>query len=265
MSRKHAIVTFPQRQIQLATRENNNRCKTHFSSSSLCPSQPAGWKYRHCGALCQLKRQMGKGEGFRATRCGGPGSSFSLYPPWASILNTFTNPAFTYRNVSAGRVCANTCKQRLRPEKGLSELFPLYTSLYKMLGWAKPCEGVFVSGSSVASPQAHWSMAPALAGQRGLHWGVSSFWWSHSKTLAEKFENRADAPWHFPRTSSWLLVNLHLRRFLRCCLGLVLWNYNRSLLVSLQHLSICRHPSLLLQAQLSISVKFTSSHVSVAP
>lgn len=117
MSWTHAIVTFPQRQIQRATRENNSHCKTHhFSSSSLCPSQPAGWKHRHYRVLCQLKKQMGKGEGFRATRHRSSGSSFSLYSLWASILNTFINLDFTYGNMSAEKVSANTRKQHLRPE-----------------------------------------------------------------------------------------------------------------------------------------------------
>lgn len=142
MSWKHAIVTFPQRQIQLAARENNNRCETHHfsSSSSLCPSQPAGWKHGHCRALCQVKRQMGKGEGFRATRHGGPGSSFYLHPPWGSILNTFTDRDFTYRNVSAGGIRANTFQRRLRPGKGLSSLspqVPIYTKCWADSSLAK--------------------------------------------------------------------------------------------------------------------------------
>lgn len=101
MSQRQAIVTFPQRQIQLVTRENNHCCKPTISTPPPPPPSALPNPRDENRVLCQLKKQMGKGEGFRAAKHRSPGSSFSLYPLWASILETFTDLDLTYRNVSA--------------------------------------------------------------------------------------------------------------------------------------------------------------------
>lgn len=241
MSQRQAIVAFPQRQIQLVTGENNHCCKPTISPPP--PPPPSALPNpgdENTRVLSQLKKQMGKGESFRAIKHRNTvAAAFPFIhcelPSWKLLL-IFTWPT-------------ETCQRHLRLEKRLISLFSLYSSLHK--GWIKPCRGIFVWGSPAASTQAHWN----LGGLHRLHWGVFSFSWIHSQTGVEKLEIEAqlevEVPGLFPRTCSWLVVILQLRHFLRWSQDLVLWNYNCCLLVSL-YTSVFRTPSLFLQLKCAI-------------
>lgn len=166
---------------------------------------------------------MGKGE---ATKHRSPGSSFSLYPLWASILEIFIVLDLTFRNLSAAFEVGGRTH---------FTVFPLFQFIQRLGQALQRC---FCAWVFCCFMQAHWN----LGRQHRHHWGVFFFWWNHSQTC------RKMGDWGrlFPRTCCWLLVNLHL---LRQSLDLVLL---KSQMLPAHLLIACRIPSLFLQLKCAV-------------